>query len=57
LRRLTRVLGVDDDLDVRKVRDGIEASGSHRPDATEYGEDHADDHNELVLEGPLDDLA
>ncbi len=39
LRRLARVLGVDDDLDVGEIGDGVEAGGRDRPHPAEDGED------------------
>ena len=56
LRRLTGIFGVDDDLDVGQIGNGVEPGGRDRPPPTDDGEDHPDDHDELVLEGPLDDF-
>ena len=56
LRRLAVVLGVDDDLDIGEIGNGVEPHGSHGDDATENGEQQADYDHELVTEGPLDDL-
>ena len=57
LRRLAGILGVDDDLDVGKIGQGVERRLDDRVDAA-HGDEHGrQDDEERVARRPLDDLA
>ncbi len=55
LRRLARILGVDDDLDVREVGQGVERRLDDRVDAADRDEHRRQDDEEAVPCRPLDD--
>ncbi len=57
LGSLARVLRVHDDLDVRQVRDGVEAHLAKSPGAPEHRERECDHHQKLVAHRPFDQLA
>ena len=54
LRRLPRVLGVDDHLHVREIGNGIERKRAYRVDPCGNGKHRADDDQQQVVRGPRD---
>ena len=55
LRRLPRVLGVDDDLDIGEVRDGVERKGAQRVKARRHRENRADQDQHEIAGRPTDE--
>ena len=47
---------VDDDLRVRQIRDRIQRNVAGAPDGPQHRHDGEDQHDELIVGGPLDDL-
>ena len=54
LRGLAREFGVQDDLDVGKIRDGVERRLDHRPDAGDDDEQRGEQYQEAVAGRPVD---
>ncbi len=55
MRRLARPLGVDDDLRVREVGDGVQRDVAHRVNAAEHQRQRRQQDDELVPERKIDD--
>ena len=55
LRRLSRIGGEDDDLDIGEVRDGVNGSAAQRITTRHDEKGGHDDDHELVADGPGDD--
>ena len=56
LRRLARVAGLDDDLHVGQVGDGVERRARHGVDARGHEQAGDEQHQETVVERPTDEL-
>jgi hypothetical protein len=55
LRRLAGVLGIDDNLRVGEIRDGVERQMRQRVDASGCGEPCAEQHQQQIARRPCDD--
>ena len=53
---LPRVVGGDDDLDIRQIGHGIEADVDGRPDTSGHEHGGEEQHHELIADGDFDDF-